>query len=126
MLRGTDDALVAAALRELFGKKLSLSELLNPDLLYAERWVPYKQEIAVMVVRLAVGDCKVWSYLAVTAIQKNSICRVVLALARDVLDNVRAECEEVARKAFAFLGNVASSLFGVDLSDTSSGQVTLN
>ena len=37
MLRTADNALVVVALRELFGKKSSLSELLDPDLLYAEK-----------------------------------------------------------------------------------------
>ena len=126
MLCTTDNALVAATLRELFGQKSSSSELLDLNFLYAKKWAPYKQEIAVMVICLAVIDCKVRRYPAVTAIQKNSIIWVVLAPARNVLDNMWAKCEEVARKVAASLGNSAPGVFRVELFVTSSGQVTLN
>ena len=43
MLRAADDALVAAALQELFGKKALSLGLLDPNLLYAEKWVPYER-----------------------------------------------------------------------------------
>ena len=43
VLRTASNALVAAALQELFGKKSLSSESLDPDLLYAEKWVPYKR-----------------------------------------------------------------------------------
>ena len=45
---------------------------------------------------------------------------------RNVLDNVRAECKEVARKAVALLDHGAFGIFEEDLFVTSSGQVTLN
>ena len=40
VLCAANNALVEAALRELFGEKLLSSESLNPILLYAEKWVP--------------------------------------------------------------------------------------
>ena len=43
VLRAANNTLVAATLRELFFKKSSSSESLDPDLLYVEKWVPYKR-----------------------------------------------------------------------------------
>ena len=47
--------------------------------LYAEKWVPFTKELAVMVARTATG---VVSYPVVETIQQDSICHIVIAPAR--------------------------------------------
>ena len=81
--------------------------------LYAEGWINFHSEVAVMVVRSSSGETS--AYPAVTAIQTDSICRVVLAPARNVHSSVREKCESIAAKAINSLGNGASGMFGVEL-----------
>jgi len=81
--------------------------------LYAEGWCAFHSEIAVMVVRSTSGETK--SYPAVTAIQTDSICRVVLAPARNTSHSLRLKCEEMAARAVDSLGEGASGVFGVEL-----------
>lgn len=45
--------------------------------LYAEKWVPFVRELAVMVVRNVRGDVK--SYPVVETLQTDNICHCVLA-----------------------------------------------
>lgn len=52
----------------------------SAELLYAERWVPFVKELAVMVVRTK--DGQVISYPVVETIQKDSICHIVIAPAQ--------------------------------------------
>lgn len=119
-LESDSDEAISAALKQL-GCDTSSSEF---DL-YAEGWIDFDCEVAVMVVRSS-NDKDVASYPAVNAIQQDSICRVVLAPARKVAAEVRAECEKVARMAIDSLGSGASGMFGVELFVTKSGQVLLN
>jgi phosphoribosylaminoimidazole carboxylase len=93
--------------------------------LYAEGWIDFDCEVAVMVVRSSNGQDTA-SYPAVNAIQQNSICRVVLAPARHVSDELSKECEKVAKKSIDSLGKGASGMFGVELFLTKSGKVLLN
>lgn len=81
--------------------------------LYAEGWINFHSEVAVMVVRSSTGETS--AYPAVTAIQTDSICRVVLAPARNVDSSVREKCEMIAAKAINSLGDGASGVFGVEL-----------
>lgn len=81
--------------------------------LYAEGWINFNSEVAVMVVRSSTGETK--AYPAVTAIQTDSICRVVLAPARNVHTSIREKCETIAAKAIDSLGDGASGVFGVEL-----------
>lgn len=81
--------------------------------LYAEGWINFHSEVAVMVVRSTTGETK--SYPAVTAIQTDSICRVVLAPAPNVDAKIRRKCEAIASKAVDSLGRGASGVFGVEL-----------
>lgn len=81
--------------------------------LYAEGWINFQSEVAVMVARSSSGETS--AYPAVTAIQTDSICRVVLAPARNVHSSVREKCEMIAAKAISSLGNGASGMFGVEL-----------
>ncbi len=93
--------------------------------LYAEGWIDFECEVAVMVVRSSNGQ-DTDSYPAVNAIQQDSICRVVLAPARHVSAEIRRECEVIAKKAIDSLGEGASGMFGVELFVTKSGSVLLN
>jgi len=86
------------------------SEKLN---LYAEGWIDFTCEIAVIVVRSITGETR--AYPAVTAVQTNSICRVVLAPARNVSDTLKNRCEEIAMKAIDSLGKGATGVYGVEL-----------
>ncbi|KAL3922121.1 MAG: hypothetical protein SGILL_002369, partial [Bacillariaceae sp.] len=93
--------------------------------LYAEGWINFECEVAVMVVRSSNG-LDTDSYPAVNAIQQDSICRVVLAPARHVKVDIQNECEKVARNAIDSLGQGASGMFGVELFVTKEGDVLLN
>jgi phosphoribosylaminoimidazole carboxylase len=93
--------------------------------LYAEGWIDFDCEVAVMVVRSSNGK-DTEAYPAVNAIQQDSICRVVLAPARNISDTIRADCERVAMEAIDSLGAGASGMFGVELFVTKHGKVLLN
>ena len=119
VLKTTSDADVAEALSSLgctSGDSLDL---------YAEGWIDFDCEVAVMVVRSSNGKDSA-SYPAVNAIQQNSICRVVLAPARSVKAEIQTECERIAKQAIDSLGVGASGMFGVELFVTKSGKVLLN
>ena len=90
---------------------------------YAEGWIDFDCEVAVMVVRSTNGE--VQAYPTVTAIQKDSICRVVLAPARCSVA-AREKAELVASKAISSLGDGATGVFGVELFLCKNGDVLLN
>ena len=94
-----------------------------PGGLYIEGWVPFVSELAVMVVRSASGQIR--AYPTVTAVQRDSICRVVLAPARCKPEE-RERAREVAMKAIDSLGEGAYGVFGVELFLLPDGQVLLN
>jgi phosphoribosylaminoimidazole carboxylase len=66
-----------------------------------------------MVVRSTTGETR--AYPATTAIQTDSICRVVLVPARNVPAAIRHKCENIAMKAVNALGDGATGMFGVEL-----------
>ena len=119
ILKTSSDADVNAALSKLGASGDGALDL------YAEGWVDFDCEVAVMVVRSCNGQ-DTSSYPAVNAIQQDSICRVVLAPARHVTDEVRAKCEVLAKTAIDSLGDGASGIFGVELFVTKSGDLLLN
>ena len=122
VLKSISDEDIEEALKKLgCGENISGSEL---DL-YAEGWINFDSEVAVMVVRSA-NDADTDSYPAVNAIQQNSVCRVVLAPARHVSTDVRIKCEKMARDAIESLGQGASGVFGVEVFVTKDGNVLLN
>ena len=88
--------------------------------LYAEGWINFDCEVAVMVVRSS-NNVDTESYPAVNAIQVDSVCRVVLAPARNVPTDIRKRCEELSREAIDSLGKGASGVFGVELFVTKEG-----
>ncbi|KAL3941418.1 MAG: hypothetical protein SGBAC_004217 [Bacillariaceae sp.] len=121
VLKTSEDADIETSLASLGCKDASATDL---DI-YAEGWIDFDYEVAVMVVRSANGS-ETSSYPAVNAIQQNSICRVVLAPARNVSLELREECEKLAKQAIDSLGAKASGVFGVELFVTKGGKVMLN
>ena len=113
---GRGNAVLKETTPEAISKALSDLELKEDDLdgaLYAEGWINFHCEVAVMVVRSTSGETR--AYPATTAIQTDSICRVVLVPARNVPANIRHRCEEIAMKAVDSLGDGATGMFGVEL-----------
>lgn len=121
VLKHSDEASVHQALRDL-----GVTDLNAEDLdIYAEGWIDFDCEVAVMVVRSSNGT-NTRSYPAVNAIQQDSICRVVLVPARQVSLEIRHKCEKLAMRAIDSLGDGASGMFGVEMFVTASGDVLLN
>ncbi|CCM00521.1 uncharacterized protein FIBRA_02555 [Fibroporia radiculosa] len=90
--------------------------------LYAERWVPFVKEIAVMVVRSATGE--VCSYPAVETVHKENICHLVFAPLRSPDPAVLCRVRTVAEKAVhTFQG---AGVFGVEMFLVEDGSVYLN
>lgn len=97
-------------IRDLSQVEEALSALKNRPL-YAEKWVPFVKEIAVMVVRSANGELA--SYPAVETVHKDNICHLVFAplRSRDPAVQVRARViAEAAVKTFQGAG-----VFGVEM-----------
>jgi phosphoribosylaminoimidazole carboxylase len=128
VLKSTSDVDILDALEKLgvvvVGGAASASNDSSLDL-YAEGWINFQCEVGVMVVRSS-NDTDTASYPAVSAIQEDSICRVVLAPARAVSSEIRATCEHIARCAIDSLGTGASGMFGVELFVTKDGTILLN
>ncbi len=113
VLKSADDEAIAAALASLGCSSSSSNGSTNLPL-YAEAWMDFSCELAVMVVRSsATGETR--AYPTVTAIQTDSICRVVLAPARNVSDEIRHKAESIASAAISSLGDGATGIFGVEL-----------
>lgn len=99
----------------------------SPLDLYAEGWIDFACEIAVMVVRSSTPSLyATTSYPAVTAIQDDSICRLVLVPARDVSRVLQDEAQQLARRAIDSLPVGASGVFGVEMFITKSNDILLN
>jgi phosphoribosylaminoimidazole carboxylase len=121
VLESIEDAAIQDALQKLGCDASAATEL---DL-YAEGWIPFDCEIAVMVVRSSNGvDSS--SYPAVNAIQQDSVCRVVLAPATNLSLQLRQACQDVAQQAIDSLGDGASGMFGVELFLCKDGSILLN
>lgn len=97
----------------------------NEDKLYAEKWVPFAKELAVMVVkgRTADGGDDVRAYPVVETTQRDSICDTVLAPAR-VQPDVAERAAAMAMAAVAPLEGCG--IYGVELFVTADGRVLLN
>lgn len=98
-------------LRELSQAGEAITALGNRPL-YAEKWVPFIKEVAIMVVRTI--DGQVQSYPAVETIQKDNICHLVFAPLRSHgHDNICARAQLVAEAAVkTFEG---AGVFGVEM-----------
>lgn len=87
--------------------------------LYAEEWVNFMKELAVMVVKTTdEADPSKWrsttvSYPTVETVHEDSICKLVYAPARDLSDETNKLAQDIARKAVAsFKGK---GIFGVEM-----------
>lgn len=89
--------------------------------LYAEKWVPYLKELAVMVVRSDSGETAV--YPLVDAVQLNNVCHTTLAPAI-VEPHAAAAAQAMAAKAVASLWG--AGIFGVEMFLLEGGTVLLN
>lgn len=72
------------------------SKALSSRPLYAERWIPFKMELAVMAVKTATNTL---SFPVVETIHENSICKLVYAPPRGVSNAVCQKARELAQKA---------------------------
>mmetsp|Transcript_19795 Transcript_19795/g.27827 ORF Transcript_19795/g.27827 Transcript_19795/m.27827 type:complete len:618 (+) Transcript_19795:124-1977(+) len=113
VLKDITDEAISEALTKLGVSKEDQDNTSSRLDLYAEGWINFQCEVAVMVVRSTTGETR--AYPAVTAVQTDSICRVVLAPARNVDSKLRQRCEEVAASAISSLGKGATGVFGVEL-----------
>jgi phosphoribosylaminoimidazole carboxylase len=107
-------------LKDLSSQSISeaLTSLGYPDAddnmdLYAEGWIHFQSELAVIVVRSTTGETI--AYPAVTAIQQDSICRACIVPARNASTAQRHKAEAVAAQAISSLGDGATGIFGVEL-----------
>ncbi|KAG1699079.1 hypothetical protein DVH05_014449 [Phytophthora capsici] len=89
--------------------------------LYAEKWVPFVKELAVMVVKGADGDVR--AYPVVETTQADSICDTVLAPAQ-IPEDVAKRAGDMAQAAVAQLEG--RGIYGVELFLTATGEVLLN
>ena len=86
-------------------------QVLSNRSLYAEKWVPFIKEIAVMVVRTTDGD--VASYPVVETVHKNNICHLVFAPFRSHDPLVAYRAQHVAESAVQTLQG--AGVFGVEM-----------
>lgn len=131
VLKASDGASIRQALQELGASTAEENDggAVTPSSLdlYAEGWIDFACEIAVMVVRSSHPQKHpTRCYPAVNAVQQDSICRVVLCPARGVTQSVREQAQDLAVKAVDALGLGASGVFGVEMFVTRSGHVLLN
>ena len=87
--------------------------------LYAEEWVNFTMELAVMVVKTKdEADTSSWasstiSYPTVETVHEDSICKLVYAPARGISNETNQRAQQLARKAIAsFKGK---GIFGVEM-----------
>ncbi|WEW57803.1 phosphoribosylaminoimidazole carboxylase [Emydomyces testavorans] len=85
-------------------------EALKGRPLYAEKWVNFIMELAVIVIKTKTA---VLSYPTVETVQENSICKLVYAPARNVSGEINEKAQKLARDAVAaFEGK---GVFGVEM-----------
>ncbi|KAM6497599.1 hypothetical protein JOM56_005547 [Amanita muscaria] len=109
------------ALYNLDGIDEALSAL-GGSMLYAEKWVPFEKEIAVMVVKGANDEVR--SYPTVETVHRNNICHLVFAPLRTGdagLDSRARRVAEEAVKAFEGAG-----IFGVEMFLMNDGTIYIN
>ena len=115
--RNLDDLAVGA--RTLAGG--DASEELAPGRLYAERWVPFTKELAVMVARDRKGN--IASYPVVETHHEGSILKELTCPA-DVPEAIRAQAQRVAEHAVSHFEG--AGIFGVEMFLLEDGSVSLN
>ena len=97
-------------LRELVQAKDAIVALGDRPL-YAEKWVPFAKEIAVIVVRTTSGDVK--SYPVVETIHRDNICHLVFAPLRGRDPTLTSRAQSVAETAVK--GLQGAGVFGVEM-----------
>lgn len=97
-------------IRELSQVQEAITALGNRPL-YAEKWVPFVKEIAVMVVRSRSGE--VLSYPAVETVHKENICHLVFAPLRSRDPSIAERARTVAENAVKTLQG--AGVFGVEM-----------
>ncbi|KAI0829184.1 phosphoribosylaminoimidazole carboxylase [Trametes gibbosa] len=107
--------------RELSQAQEAISTLGNRPL-YAEKWVPFAREIAVMVVRTRSGE--VLSYPAVETVHKENVCHLVFAPLRSHDPSIAGRARTVAENAVKTLQG--AGVFGVEMFLMGDGSVYLN
>lgn len=90
--------------------------------LYAEKWVSFVKEIAVVVVRTATGDT--FSYSVVETVHKNNICHLVFAPLRSRDAGLFARARDIAETAVRSLSG--AGVFCVEMFLLASGQILVN
>ena len=109
--RGNAKVTSAADIPSAWGKLAPKGEL------YAEKWVPYVRELAVVVVRDRSGVTV--AYPAVETVQRDSICSLVIAPA-GVPGDVRTAAEDLAKAAVGHLDG--AGVYGVELFELADGE----
>jgi phosphoribosylaminoimidazole carboxylase len=90
--------------------------------LYAEKWVPFLKEIAVMVVRTVDGE--VQSYPVVETVHKDNVCHLVFAPLRSRDPSLSPRARSVAENAVkSFTG---AGIFGVELFLMDDGKLVIH
>jgi phosphoribosylaminoimidazole carboxylase len=97
-------------LKELSQAKNAIEALGNRGL-YAEKWVPFTKEIAVMVLRSTDGT--VSSYPTVETVHKNNICHLVFAPLRSRNPSLSSRAQAIAEHAISTLHG--AGVFGVEM-----------
>ncbi|KZT20561.1 Phosphoribosylaminoimidazole carboxylase [Neolentinus lepideus HHB14362 ss-1] len=97
-------------------------EFLGNRPLYAEKWVPFAEEIAVMVVRNTSGE--VCSYPAVQTVHKESIMHLVFVPLRNRDPAVPARAQVIAEAAIATFEG--AGVFGVEMFLMQDGTIYIN
>ncbi|KAI0125556.1 phosphoribosylaminoimidazole carboxylase [Xylariales sp. AK1849] len=95
--------------------------------LYAEKWVPFEMELAVMVVRTEDEDgklLKVLPYPVVETIHEDSICTKVYFPPRNIADDVKLQAQKVACDVVASLWG--RGVFAVEMFVLKDGQILVN
>jgi phosphoribosylaminoimidazole carboxylase len=98
------------ALRDLSQVQDAL-DFLGERPLYAEKWVSFEKEIAVMVVR-TVGE-EIYSYPVVETVHKNNICHLVFAPLRNRDAYISVRAQEIAERAVKSLSG--AGVYGVEM-----------
>ncbi|KAF9460936.1 phosphoribosylaminoimidazole carboxylase [Collybia nuda] len=109
------------AIRNLSEVEQAISALGDRPL-YAEKWVPFAKEIAVMVVRTTAGE--VLSYPAVETVHKNNICHLVFAPLRSRDATLAHRARTVAEAAVKSLSG--AGIFGVEMFLMEDGGLYIN
>ncbi|KAJ2678076.1 phosphoribosylaminoimidazole carboxylase ade2, partial [Coemansia sp. RSA 1285] len=95
---------------------------LGAQMLYAEKFVPFSKELAVMVVRRPSGQ--VATYPVVETVQRDNICELVFAPAQ-IDGQVRELAMDVATNTISCLPEGSAGIFGVEMFLHEDGQTVL-